>query len=182
MGRIAKETTPLTDSESRLIAALADDYRMALTRWFAKRCKDQNEIPDLVQEVFLRLAKRANVADIEKVQIYVFQTAASVLNDWLRRRKVRHSDQHDEYSDTDGQARPGMDFTPERVLIGKERLNEVAVILSELPERTRTVFVLRRIEGMKYKMIAKRLGISVSATERHMYKALQHLKHRIGNT
>jgi DNA-directed RNA polymerase specialized sigma24 family protein len=34
-----------------------------------------------------------------------------------------------------------------------------------MPERTRTIFVLRRIEGMSYKDIAGRLGLSVSAVE-----------------
>ncbi len=37
------------------------------------------------------------------------------------------------------------------------------------------IFVLRRLEGMKYLDIAARLGISVSAVEKHMERAVARL-------
>lgn len=77
------------------------------------------------------------------------------------------------------EAHGSVDFPPERVLIGKDRLAEAVAILMELPERPRTVFVLRRIEGLRYKDIAARLGISVSAIERHMKRAVLHLMKRL---
>jgi len=42
-------------------------------------------------------------------------------------------------------------------------LARATAVLLELPERTRVIFVLRRLEGMRYLDIAARLGISVSA-------------------
>ena len=47
--------------------------------------------------------------------------------------------------------------------------------LMKLPERTRAVFLLRRLEGMSYSEIAIRLGVSVSAAEKHMLRAVRHL-------
>jgi DNA-directed RNA polymerase specialized sigma24 family protein len=41
------------------------------------------------------------------------------------------------------------------------------------------VFVLRRIEAMRLGDIAARLGISVSAVEKHMQRAVTHLMRRI---
>ena len=72
-----------------------------------------------------------------------------------------------------------MDFSPDRVLIGRDRLAEAIAILMEMPERRRTIFVLRRMEGLRYKDIAARLGISVSAVERHMRRAVLHLIERL---
>lgn len=40
--------------------------------------------------------------------------------------------------------------------------------LLELPERTRVVFALNRYEEFTYQEIAMRLGVSVSAVEKHM--------------
>lgn len=51
--------------------------------------------------------------------------------------------------------------------------------LNELPERTRRVFVLVRFEEMSYKLVAQRLGVSVSAVEKHVMKALRHLNARL---
>jgi RNA polymerase sigma-70 factor (ECF subfamily) len=41
------------------------------------------------------------------------------------------------------------------------------------------IFVLRRLEGMRLNDIAKRLGISVSAVEKHMQRAIIHIMRRI---
>jgi RNA polymerase sigma-70 factor (ECF subfamily) len=64
---------------------------------------------------------------------------------------------------------------PERILGGKEELQVATKVLLQLPERTRTVFVLRRIEGWKFQQIAAHLGISVSAVEKHMVRAVEQL-------
>src|SRR3546814_19108844 len=49
-----------------------------------------------------------------------------------------------------------------------------------LPDRTRIIFVLRRIEGWKYQEIAERYGISVSAVEKHVERAAEQLAKRMG--
>jgi len=55
----------------------------------------------------------------------------------------------------------------------------VDAALLQLNERTRDVFVLSRLERMKYAEIAEMYGISVSAVEKHMIKALAHLARRV---
>jgi RNA polymerase sigma-70 factor (ECF subfamily) len=50
--------------------------------------------------------------------------------------------------------------------------------LNELPERTREIFVLQRLEQMTYPQIAEALAISVSTVEKHMIKALAYLTAR----
>jgi RNA polymerase sigma-70 factor (ECF subfamily) len=49
------------------------------------------------------------------------------------------------------------------------------MVLLRMPERTRTVFILRRLEGQRFQDIAVHLGISVSAVEKHMVRAIQQL-------
>lgn len=130
----------------------------------------------MVQEVFERLLKRGDVTGMSQLGGYVFQTASSVLMDYLRRRRSRHVDDHDEF---DKSRHSDVDFSPEHVLIEKEELARATAILLELPERTRQIFILKRLEGMKYRDIAARLGISVSAAEKHMKRAIAHLIERL---
>jgi RNA polymerase sigma factor (sigma-70 family) len=52
--------------------------------------------------------------------------------------------------------------------------------LRELPDRTRTIFILARLEDMKHSEIAQRLGISVSAVEKQLTKGLAYLALRMG--
>ena len=65
---------------------------------------------------------------------------------------------------------------PDRVLQAKESLSTVLAALRELPERTRTVFVLFRLENMKQREIADMLGISVRTVEQHVVRASVHLR------
>ena len=144
--------------------------RGALARYFARHLQDRSEVDDLVQDVFLRIVKRGGASGLENFEGYVFETAASVLNDRFRRRRARHADRHVEFDpDLHGQAELG----PDRVLAGRQALRETTTALMKLPERTRNVFVLRRLEGLPYGEIARRLGLSVSAVEKHMVRAMR---------
>lgn len=148
------------------------ELRADLVRYFQRRVHQREDIPDLVQDVFLRLFRREGSANIENLRGYAYQIAASVLVDRNRRRTVRHQEKHIEF---DAQHAGHTEIGPDRILAGREALRALAVLVEDMPERTRTVFVLRRLEHMSYKDIAKRLGISVSAVEKHMLRAMERL-------
>ncbi|MDF0488519.1 sigma-70 family RNA polymerase sigma factor [Sphingomonas sp. H39-1-10] len=152
--------------------ATLNALRPLLTGYFRHRVREQEDVHDLVQEVFLRLSQRGALVEIANLRGYAFQVAESVLTDRQRRRAVRHADAHVEL-DPERMAEPAL--APDRIIAGRETLNAVLSALNQLPDRTRTIFVLRRIEGMRYLDISKRLGISVSAVEKHMVRAVAHL-------
>lgn len=126
----------------------------------------------MVQEVFARLLKRGGVESMDHVAGYVFQTARSVLTDYNRRNRSRYAQFHTEF---DPNTHGGVEFSPEQAFVDRETLERATALLLELPERTRVVFTLRRLEGMRYLDIAARLGLTVSAIEKHMQKAVLHL-------
>ncbi len=125
-----------------------------------------------MQEVFLRLSNRGGLDDIANLRGYAFQVAANVLSDRQHRRTVRQMDDHVEL-DPDHAGDP--EIAPDRILAARMELQAAIAALNQLPERTRTIFVLRRLEGMRYLDIAARLGLSVSAIEKHMVRATAHL-------
>lgn len=168
------DETPST--ENAAVAALSLRFRPALNGYFRRRVKDIVEAEDLTQEVFLRMLRRGHVADLDDVRAYLFETASSVLIDRARRQAARCLGHHECF---DPKTHAGETIPVERVFIGRESLNYASIALLELPERTRTIFVLRRLEGMRYADVAQRLGISVSAVEKHMARAVAHLTERM---
>ena len=147
------------------------EIRASLIRLFKRRGVPPQDIEDLVQEVFVRLAKRGT-GGIDNLGGYALQTGASVLVDRGRRRAVRHEDAQVELL---GERHPAEDIGPDRIVAGRQELGIAVASLMTLPERTRIIFVLRRVEGLRYRDIAARLGISVSAVEKHMTRAVEHL-------
>jgi RNA polymerase sigma factor (sigma-70 family) len=172
---ILKRVKSETDGRA-VIEALSLRFRPALIGYFRRRLKDGVEAEDMAQEVFLRMLRRGNVQELEDIRGYLFETASSVLVDRERRGAVRQRSNHESF---DPQTHASETLPMERIFIGREALNKASLALLELPERTRTIFILRRLEGMRYAGIASRLGISVSAVEKHMVRAVAHLMARM---
>lgn len=164
-------TLPSTE-QPETVALLYQRHGSALRQYFKRRLSAGADFEDLVQEVFVRLLRRGDTSDIEKLDAYLFETASSVLMDYGRQsqsRQVRHHITFDQNLHGD------VDFSVEHVLGERELLANVGAALLELPERTRMIFVMRRIDGMRHGDIALRLGISVSAVEKHVARAMAHL-------
>ncbi len=65
--------------------------------------------------------------------------------------------------------------SPERVLIGRERLSSVCAALDELAPRTRQIFLMNRVEQIPHRRIAESLGITEEAVYYHIRRALERL-------
>jgi RNA polymerase sigma factor (sigma-70 family) len=152
-----------------------ETYVPGLRRYFAKRVPAA-QIDDLIQEVFLRLQAHHGKAPIEHLDRYLFTVAASVLTDQARRRVVRHDSAHESFEE---RHHPVEERSPERVLSDREDLDMVMQAIDGLPPRTRDVFVLHRFEEMSGSSIAVALGLSISAVEKHIMRALQVLHERL---
>lgn len=166
---------PVVTHDSRVSAELAarmSALRPALTRFFQRSVRERADAEDLVQDVFLRIVRRGEMETFEGFTNYAFLTATSVLKDRNRRSVVRHLDRHVSFEpETHSTIVPG----PDRELIARDELRSTSIVLAQLPERTRSVFVLRRLDGASFAEIGVRLGISVSSAEKHMLKATRHL-------
>ncbi len=148
-------------------------YEPGLRRYFRRRAP-AGQVDDLVQEVFARLLSLRDPAAVQDLERYIFVVAASVLS-----RQHRRSPPWQTMDDVEDFAPPD-EVTPERSLIGKEGVEAMLAVLDDLPTRTRHVFLLHRFEEMTYQRIARELGISVSAVEKHMMAALKALFLREG--
>lgn len=149
------------------------ETRPALVRFFRRRCKNLPQAEDLAQDVIMRTLGRAEWATVDQAKGYIFRTAANLWRDQVRHLKVTGGAELSWDENIGNAATEGIPL--ERVLLSEEELRRVDAALLQLNERTRDVFVLSRLEQMKYSEIASMLCISVSAVEKHMIKALAHL-------
>ena len=140
-----------------------------LRAFFASRVH-ANDVDDMVQDVALRLQVCAREDVVDNGRAYLFQVARSVMTDRARRDATRLRSQHEALTEAH---HPVEEICPARVLEGKEQLALVLEALERLPERTRRVFILHRFERESHAGIAGRLGISVSAVEKHVMKAMK---------
>ncbi len=169
--RSAPSLAITSDDAETLRARLSDRYRAPLAAFFVRRIGDPAEAEDLAQDVLLRVIDRVDLATLERPDGYLFQTAANMLTDRARRLQTRAVAQ----PDVEALHLNVEVLTPERVLQGKQDLQSVMAALDELPDPTRDMFILHRFEGLKYQEIADQYGVSRSAVEKRLSKALAHL-------
>ena len=153
--------------------ALVRRFRAPLEGFFRRRVGDAADVEDLVQEVFLRLLRRASGEPIAAIENYLFRTAAHVYADRGRYDAMHLKAAHESYDMTAHEV--AAEITPERVALGRESIGCVVDALRHLPERTRDIFVLRALELHKTPEVAAMLRISTRSVEAHMAKALAHL-------
>ena len=126
---------------------------------------------DLVQDLFVRFWRRPLV-QVDELSTYLLRCAGNIAVDHLRSEGARHRVSEGLMSD-------GFEHEvdePQAALEAGNDLRHVEAALRELPERTRQIFLLNRIHGRKYGEIAKVMGLSQSAVEKHMMRALQACK------
>lgn len=174
----SSESAPLTRAQE--LAKLHERFRLPLLAYFARRVRSVSEAQDLVQDVFERVARTIGTQAIRNPDALIFRIAVNLLRDRARRARRRGvevplpSEEMTEIADA-----LIVDLSPERVVLGELSLSEVLQALSDLDERTRAMFYLCRLENLKIKEIGNLYGISESAVEKHVAKALAHLSRRI---
>lgn len=165
------------EADHAAIERLSRSFGRVLLRYFEKRGVRRMDLEDAVQEVFARLTRREGFSGLGGLQEYLFETASSVAVDYHRHwSSQRRSGEHDPYDDA---VHAVADVSPEQILTGKEDLEALYRALLELPERNRNIFVLYRLEKMTKPEIARRLGLSLSAVEKNLVRARDHLCNRL---
>ena len=144
---------------------LSRQYHAVLVRYFGRRGIDAGDAQDLAQEVFERLSRPEVLARIERVEGYLFGTAANLAVEYFRRRKVRLAYPASEFAD---RMQRTEEFAPDRVLEGREELDLIVAAFNEMPERMRNIFILARLENLPRAEIAVRLGISKRLVEQQI--------------
>jgi RNA polymerase sigma factor (sigma-70 family) len=167
--------------EQTLRHGLDARFRIPLMNYFYRRTGDRAAAEDLTQETFLRLLGSNSFVQADQANAFVFRVASNLLADRRRQSARRPShigvspgDCSNERLEIEMAEEPG----PERALIAKESLHEVLALLNQLDERTRDIFMLFRLEGMKQKEIASLYGMGLSTVEKCVIRAALHLAGR----
>ncbi len=158
--------------DEKLYKKVFDTYAKDLKRFLYFKFNDFDTAEDILQETFLKLWKNCKKVSYSKVKSYLFTLANNAFLDVKKHEKIvrEYSNSYIEKQKT---------HSPEYLMIEQEFLEKVEKAIAELPEKQREVFVMSKIEKMKYKEIAEKLGIGVKAVEKRMRNALINFKEKI---
>lgn len=150
-------------------------HRPALVRFFQRRV-GHDEAPDLVQDVFARAAGSKQRNHLLNPGGFLRRIAQNLLID----RSRKHARNNvillplAEASDAPSPAEQ------EHELHAQDLVQALDRALDTMPEKTRRVFLMHRVDDLSYREIREIVGISASTVEYHMVKALAHLSEAMG--
>src|SRR5215475_1616026 len=147
-------------------------HESALTGYLNRAWRTRAEVSDLRQETYARVYASAARALPRSPKSFLFATARNLMTDKVRRAKVLSVDYGE---DADLPSLSVDELTPERCLSSRDELLRLTRAFDRLPELTRTVIWMLRVEGYSQRETAQRLGIEEGALEGRMSRGLRQL-------
>lgn len=135
------------------------------------------EPEDAVQTAFSKLSRAGESAQVQDLRAFLYTTARNLMLDGKRRSRT-----HATYVDraVAGEFSANVeDISPERVVLGKDSLEQMNRIVATLPQKQRTILALSRLQGLTYAEIAERTGYSMADISRQLTAALRTLRDRL---
>ena len=155
---------------SEILRAFLRQKRV-IRKVIAKYRSNLADIDEVEQDVFLTGFALEQREEIRAPDRLLLRLAKHLAIDEARRKINTTSDSLEDFLDLSAYE-DERQFSPEDMLNAKQKLLIFAEALACLPPELRRIFVLRRIDGLKYDQIATRLNVSKSTVEKRMAAAM----------
>jgi RNA polymerase sigma-70 factor (ECF subfamily) len=163
------------DGSEAAFGELIDRYKDRVFSLLGRYCRDSIECEDLAQEVFLKVFRKLHTFNHEsQFFTWLYRITANAATDHLSRassRRLRLVEDTSvfERGDEDRES-------PTAPLEQQELATVTREIVDSLPEKFRTILVLREFEGLSYTDIAEVLEIQLGTVESRLFRARQRFK------
>lgn len=159
------------ESSRQFVSTLERSHGQALRRYLASRMRSAPaDVPDLVQEVFLRMLRIPNYESIRNPQAYLYTIASHVLHQYrLRQLAMTESLEPVELSP---EIPATIEFDPAETVLVEQRFESIGEALEKHSPRAYVALVMYRRDGATLDQIGDRLGVSDRMAKKYLIKAL----------
>jgi len=168
-------TSPSSSTSPLILAYFS--RREDMRRFFSVRMGGDADVEDLMQDLYLKV-RRVDGEAIENHAAYLYRLASNLLLDHFRARR-RSAARDAAWRDVNHASFGATDIADaadaEAVVAARLRLERLTRAIEALPPKTRHAFTLHKFDGLTHAETARKLGISRSAVEKHIGKAIKHL-------
>lgn len=169
-------------SQDRQIAAAVLRERDRLLAFIRRRIDDAAEAEDILQDALYELVAAARLAQpVEQVGAWLMRVARNRIIDRFRKKRpelLLDAGGADEERMLD-ELLPAADGTPETAAMRAVLLAEIEAALEELPREQREVFIAQELDGLTFRELAERSGVSINTLLSRKRYAVRQLRERL---
>ena len=166
---------PAKDAQA-LIEGLVASHGDQLRRFLLARVRNIADVPDITQEVYLRMLRVSNVESIRSPEAYLFTVAQHVVQQHTLKSASLPSVELALALNTQTAAAHA---DPAQELVAAQCLDRLQETLEKLSPKARAVFILSRRDGLSFDEIAARLSVSKPMVKKYLMKALLQFRQRL---
>jgi RNA polymerase sigma-70 factor, ECF subfamily len=163
--------------------AIVLTYRSRVFRFALVSLRDRDAAETIAQDCFLKAHQALPTFRGEcSLSTWLMRIAVNLIRDYTRNRRLRfwrqlgkHASSFDAMRETCGDNAS----TPEERAVLNQQVRAVWDVAARLPDRQRTVFLLRFVEDMDILEIAEATGLKEGTVKVHLFRALEAVRKRI---
>lgn len=146
-------------------------HEQALKRYLARFFSRPQDIDDITQETFLKAFASEAKTEVRSPKSFLFKVAKHTALNEIAKKSNNTTDFIEDSGGSDVLL-DGDCVNAEQEIDSKQKLIVFSKAVANLPPSCRRVFIMRKIDGLKVKEIARELDISVSGVEKHIATGL----------
>jgi RNA polymerase sigma factor (sigma-70 family) len=167
---------PPEDAQA-LVASLVQSHGDQLRRFLLARVRNSGDVPDLLQEIYLRMLRVPSAESIRSPEAYLFTVAQHALQQYAMRRSA--APPLVEFSQLLSPPLAAADADPVLEVDAQQCLETLQAALDDLSPKMQATFLLHRRDGLSFGEIAARLGISEPMVRKYLMQALMRFRQRL---
>jgi RNA polymerase sigma factor (sigma-70 family) len=170
-------------SQDRQIAAAVLRERARLLAFIRRRIDDAAEAEDILQDALYELVAAARLAQpVEQIGAWLTRVARNRLIDRFRKKRPELLADQLRPSEQEGaleELLPAADGTPETAAMRALLLEEIEAAIAGLPPEQREVFIAQELDGVSFRELAERSGVSINTLLARKRYAVRSLRARL---
>jgi RNA polymerase sigma-70 factor (ECF subfamily) len=157
---------------------LVEIYEDRVFRLMSRFTRDPGETEDLAQEVFVKVFRKVGTFQRGSAFFtWLYRIAVNTATDYMSRKKRRHLQLVENPGELDVEPGPrSQEPGAAQPILDAELRQVTRDVLASLPEKYRTVLVLREYEELSYNEIAEVLQCNLGTVESRLFRARQRFK------
>lgn len=150
--------------------------------------RDHEDAEDVAQDIFVSVFKGLDsFREDSSLRTWIYRIALNHSRNRLRARSRRAWGAHDSVDErpwlqeqSAGETPPSSQHDPVRTMERRETADRIQRGLDALPELSRTIIIMRDIEGRSYDEIAEQLGVASGTVKSRIFRARAALRKEMG--